>query len=827
MPPHPGIWSERVRSLFAIVLLLAIGTSVSLASPVKQDEIAIDLEVFQGLRAGVAGVGFENDYARVGLPFPQGMVRVVNGRAELAVAGRDYQTQVLKKWPDGSARWALVEFLTTVPAEGVSRERLVRGPGASAGSNLAVEKNGRIVVDTGPLQVEIRGKGFNLFDRVTVDGRNIVRQGESRGIVLRTADGRDYSASGDPAVRVAVEENGPIKAVVRVDGAHVNGSDAKLDYTMRLFFVKGKRSVSAQYTLRNASKRSPQHAFIASLDLHTKAALSGDRVVSVSTHKGVETIGSPKEKVVFYQAVSDFPWKSDGDAFYYKGPVAPHPTKKDLNTYAQEGYWIWHGKEMLRRGGRGEFPEYGGLSVHSKQGGGLLAGVRYMAGTWPKALRAEPDGSVVVSLWPEESKKDHAIRFGSHTSFEILYEFDGGSTGYSPAAAARFQYPLVCRAPVSWYNANARGIYPLSHFVSFKDEYRLSERLGVKNKVSGRTPRFSVWRYHYWGHGGYLNQHDFSRVSLLNFLRDDRAARTAGEWFLTAESMVNYYTDWAVFHSDDYDYSKQAFEALKYDDLASLPKVLFEWEHQHWYGMPLYYYMTGDRRVADALQDLGEQVKRGANPLSKTYMRVFGCGMFSLAALYDHFGDKEYLKLADMNFRRLLDARLNPDNPFETIFIDWKRGYVAGGSGNGWPGVKADLMLGSILYDGILNYYLVGSENPELRGKARELLEAISRFMEREAYFEGTKYGQWAFWIPYQYNLQDRSASDHGYRLVGQASFWPLFPFMETGRDMRLDQMRKMMKMVLSDTDGLWGSFGYADHPGYQAMAYYLLESYR
>lgn len=810
-----------MRILFAIVLLLAISTSVSLASSLHQDEISIDLEVFQGVRAGIPGTGFVNDYARAGLPFPQGMVRVVKGRPQLAVVGRDYQTQVLKQWPDGSVKWALVELLTTVPKGGTSRERLVRGSGVSAGADLAVEKAGRILVDTGPLQVEIRRKSFNLFDRVTVDGRNVVREGESRGIVLRADDGKEYRASGDSMVRVIVEENGPIKAVVRIDGTHVDGGDAKLDYTMRLFFVKGKRSVSAQYTLRNASRKKPGHAFITSLDLCTKLTLSPDRVVRVSTHKGEETVEAPKDKVIFYQAVSGFPWKSDGDAFYYKGPVASHP-KNDLKTYSQEGYWLWHGNELLRHGERGEFPEYGSMTVHDSLGSGLQVSVRFMAGNWPKSLRAEPDGSVAVSLWPEKSKKIQGIRFGSHTTFEVLYDFQGGS-GDNREAVARFQYPLVCRAPVSWYNRNAGGIYPLSHFVSFKDEFRLSERLGVKNKVSGRGPHFSVWRYHYWGEGGYLNQHDFSRISLVNFLRDDRSTLTAGEWFLTAEAMVNYYTDWAVFHSDDYDYSKQAFESLKNDDRVSLAKVLFEWEHQHWYGMPLYYYMTGDRRVADALPDLGEQVKRVATPLSKTYMRVFGCGMFSLAALYEFSGDREYLRLADMNFRRLLEAKLNPDNPFETIFINWDRGYVAGGSGNGWPGVKADLMLGSILYDGILNYYLVGTDDPVLKVKARTLLESISRFMEREVYFEGTKYGQWAFWIPYQYNLQDKNKSDHGYRLVGQASFWPMFPFIETGKDMRLDQMRKMMKMVLSDTDGLWGSFGYADHPGYQMMAYYLM----
>jgi hypothetical protein len=350
--------------------------------------------------------------------------------------------------------------------------------------------------------------------------------------------------------------------------------------------------------------------------------------------------------------------------------------------------------------------------------------------------------------------------------------------------------------------------------------------------VGWRKPKFKVWRYHYWGHGAFLNQHDFARIALVNSLRDDRDLVKAGESRLLAESMFNYYADWSVYHSDDYDYAKfQYGEPKENNELARLAKVVFEYEHQHWYGLALYYYLTGDERINDAIIDWSEYLKKMADTVNLTYMRVVGCTMFSLAAMYEFTGDDEYLKVADRLFDKLLNAKFNAQNPYANVFIDWNRGYVAGGSGSGWedgkPGVKADLMLGSILYDGILNYYLHTKKDDPYLQEARSLLLKISDFMLNEAYFEGTKSGKWAFWTPYIFDLTDREKSRHDYKLVGQASFWTLLPYTLTGEQKWIDQMQKMVKMAMFDEAGVWGNYGYLDHPGFQTMGYLLQESFK
>jgi YetA-like protein len=807
-------------SLFALFSVL-----INSAAVAETKGLDLKLEAYQALREGVSGTDFENEHVQIGIPFPEGMMHEIKGRASLAIINKEFQTRVLKKWPDGSIKWAVVDFLSS-PGKGRSEEvHLQQGAGLSPGKFLVEEKNRSFWVDTGPMKVEIKRDNFNIFNRVIVNGQEIVTNGSSRGIVLIDGNGNEFLAALSKSTKVAIEENGPVKATLRIDGSHCSERSQLLDYTMRLFFYKGKSRVKVQYTLKNASIKSVQHAFIKSLNLDTKLNLDGKKTVTVSTHKDPKILDLQKGKVVYYQAVSDFPWKADGDEFDSSGPITVDHRDGQKPVYKQEGYRIWQDEKLLLEGKRDEVQDLGYIDMSSPEGKGVTAGIRYMAGNWPKALQADASGKIIVSLWPAENKVGYWIRYGSHNTFEVMYSFHSDKSAAPADEMKRFQYPLIARAPIEWYNKNVEGIYPLYHFVSYNDESKLAGALGLNDyKFGGRKANFKVWRYHYWGHGGFLNQHDFARIALVNSLRDDRSLATAGESYLLAESMINYYADWSVYHSDDYDYSKVQPEPKENNDKAHLAKVVFEWEHQHWYGMPLYYYMTGDERIKEAIIDWGDYIKELANPLSLNQMRVFGTGMFSLAALYEFTGNEEFMQLADMNFDRLLKAKYNPQNPSATIFINWERGYVAAGSGSGWPGVKADLMLGSILYDGMLNYYFYMKNSNPLKKRDYSLLNKISEFMLKEPYFEGTKAGKWAFWIPYTYDLTNKEKSDHGYQLVGQASFWTVFPYTLTGERRWKDRMEKMLKMALFDTDGVWGSYGYIDHPGFQTMAYYLLK---
>lgn len=796
---------------------------LALLSAPAHSEASLDipLAVHEATREGVAGVERVSEPVTVGVPFPKGLVREKGGVPLLGVKGAEaFQFRTLARWEDGSVRWALADFQADVKAEKWNREHaIVEGAGRSSGA-LASDQGGAITLDTGAISVRIKKKGFNLFDSVRAGEEVIVEPGTSAGVVVTAEGGTEYRASSDPGAKVSIEENGPVRAVVKAEGAHMASGRRMMEFTVRMHFYRNSSRVKVFYTLRNASRHQREHVFIRSLDLVTRVA--GAREALAAGHDGEVggELAKGREGLVYYQAVSDFPQSYGGDAFYAKSPIPPDYKRAKERGFTQEGYWIRLGSRELSSGRRAEYPELAYVDSSAPDGAGVTAGVRYAAALWPKSLKADPDGDLSVGLWPVEKEGGYWIRYGSHNTFEVMYDFHKGKS--SPAKSMKkFQYPLAAKASVDWYNECADGLYPLYNFVSFKDEADYAEENGwaYSKKASGRGQRLRIFRYFYWGWGGFVNQHDFARINIVNFLRDTESAQRAGEYFLYAESRFNYNADWAIYHSDDYacvDCTKRGWGPMENRSRTIQNGVTYDYEHPHWYGLPLYYYMTGDERIREAVEDFAEILKEWqAKGWIFVDPRHFGWELYSLAAMYDFTGNKEFMNLADDLFARFLEKKFNPAKPFATVFIDWERGFVAGGSGSGWKkeaGLKPGLMTGYAIYDGLANYYLHMDEKNPLRERVGDVMEGISEFMMREPYFEGEVRGQRITWLPYIYNLEDRSRSMHEYRTLRQAFYVNLVPYTLNGEERWLERMDKLIRTAAIS------SHEHLDYPGLQAM---------
>ena len=243
-----------LRYLCAIAALMMVTVGITGEAFALDIDIDIPISVHEALREQVSGIDRLSEPVTVGVPFPKGWLREKGGVPQLAVKGAPaYQFRTLARWEDGSVRWALADFQADVKAKGVNREfSIIPGPGRTAG-NMAEEQGGVITVDTGAITAKIKKKGFNLFDIVAAGQEVIVESGTSRGIVVTGDDGREYLASSDPTARVSIEENGPVRAVVKAEGTHVAGGKRMMDYTVRMHFYRLSSKVKVFYTLRNAS----------------------------------------------------------------------------------------------------------------------------------------------------------------------------------------------------------------------------------------------------------------------------------------------------------------------------------------------------------------------------------------------------------------------------------------------------------------------------------------------------------------------------------------------------------------------------------------------
>jgi hypothetical protein len=184
-----------------------------------------------------------------GVPWPRG---TKSRRARFALRdgqGRSLPVQswTTATWPDGSIKWTA----HAIPAGVGGSPALKVGPGrpaAPAAPVSAVERGDAIEVASGPLSWRIAKAGENII----LSGRHGVRETIRDVKLVATAQDRPEGESEESIVRrryasevtaATIEQDGPVRAVVKVEGRHRGGDRAWLPFTMRLYFHAGSEAV--------------------------------------------------------------------------------------------------------------------------------------------------------------------------------------------------------------------------------------------------------------------------------------------------------------------------------------------------------------------------------------------------------------------------------------------------------------------------------------------------------------------------------------------------------------------------------------------------------
>ena len=241
------------------------------------------------------GTARENEPVTVGVPLARGAVKDVGTLRLLDAAGGPVPAQfrvLTRYWKgvegpkdawfangDGSIKWALVDLQATVATRGKAAFVLTdAGPAALKTTLVVKEEPGRITVNTGPLQFALSRKRFRMFETVSLGGREVLKAADGSGFAVVGMDGKCYHSGGSDGGRpkVTVEESGPLRAVIKVEGevkagdnaggydlvgsngkgtVHVPGRDGeKLGYTVRLVAYAGKPFVRVFHTVRALGK---------------------------------------------------------------------------------------------------------------------------------------------------------------------------------------------------------------------------------------------------------------------------------------------------------------------------------------------------------------------------------------------------------------------------------------------------------------------------------------------------------------------------------------------------------------------------------------------
>ena len=311
------------------------------------------------------------------------------------------QTQCLATWnPDGRyVKWLLVD--SQVDATGGTAPELflgypVDGTPVEPAQCVAVdERDGLVTVDTGALRLELRSapkgqarvRNSDLFAELslrTADGwRNCLRDDAPPYLYIKDQHGNTYaSCPAGPVPRLTVEEAGPLRACIRIDGYHAMKQGPRIcPYTLRIHLFAGRADLRIFHTF--VFDQEPDDIELSAigmvwpLDLGTnlRTALGGQRSTYAS---------DDGERMQILQR----------DDQRYEASCADRP---------------------LGQGGKAH--GWASLNGHCA---GVFATVRHWWQEYPKGLAVSRDG-IDIQIWPESYQqnltfttpyKEQAIRFG-------------------------------------------------------------------------------------------------------------------------------------------------------------------------------------------------------------------------------------------------------------------------------------------------------------------------------------------------------------------------------------------------------------------------------
>ncbi|MDQ0676818.1 hypothetical protein QFZ30_000200 [Arthrobacter pascens] len=192
-----------------------------------------------------------------GIPFARGTVSgadklTVHDAGGLAVAS---QAWPLATWPDGSLKWAGIALPATdapSPEYQVNSDGGASPGGGTSPKVVVTETEDTVTVATGTLEMVIGRSGSALFSTLSRGGVTVARDGrlvsllqdgpaEGPGSFAREAFTGEVTA-------VVIEQSGPVRAVVRLEGTHrpdspASGTRSWLPFVVRFYFYAGARSV--------------------------------------------------------------------------------------------------------------------------------------------------------------------------------------------------------------------------------------------------------------------------------------------------------------------------------------------------------------------------------------------------------------------------------------------------------------------------------------------------------------------------------------------------------------------------------------------------------
>ena len=588
-----------------------------------------------------------------GVPFPKGALEAPGHVRLVDDAGQpvDVQARAASTWgPNGCVRWLLLDFQYHV---GTSPQTLALRVGRNVPPlprrrPLAQRIDGGVRIDTGAAVLEVPDNDLFLPGRVALsgDGEPLTVTASAPGIELRTASRPGTYLSRGRVRELRIEENGPLRAVVKVECTHRGRPGRRLFHsTARIHAYAGKAWFRVAYTFTN-DNTTAAFTKLRELTLRTRLARPADRSARVV---------------------------QDRDN---------HFTETD-------------GAGSMREGRR--FPGV----LHARMGDAVaVVAVRDFWQNYPKSLALRRN-VMEVGICPDVSATDYKVggyaedrlyyylcdgayrlKCGASRTHELFYGFAlaGGSGALRRQAKAFLAPPLVRTAPravvrsgvVDRVPEKGQGAPACEGWLDRARQQFLSRRRTIRAYgMLNYGDWFGERRYN-WGNSEY----DTPWVFLNEYLRggDD-------EYFEMAAAGVGHLVDVDTCHASanagdvagQYPHSMGhvgGYYPEGYREMARAVVAIAGVTHTWIEGALVYYGLTGDERVHESAVATAERMAAGVDATSYDFSicREPGWLLIHTCAAFHATNRRRYLDVAQTVVERVLE-RQRPSGGWERMLV--------------------------------------------------------------------------------------------------------------------------------------------------------------
>lgn len=569
-----------------------------------------------------------------GIPLPLGEIKSADQLQIVTAGGKQTPAQfrALAWWPDKSIRWVLCDFQADVKAGGSSRYYLVSKPARKSRSLLNLQETKQaITVDTGAMRFRVSRSRQSLVEQVTLAGRPLSAGAESKdiGFIVSDAAGKKYQSAVEPPRSVVVEEKGPMRVVVKVDGTlKLPGGRPGPSYTARIHAYGGKSFLRVHLVLKNHGG----NLGFADLRLRTRLAATG--------------------KLSYAFGSADKP---------HKGSLA----KGERRALDHTGKITDSAKQLASLKGPAHWCDLSGPA------GGVTTAMMYFRENAPKALEVAGDGVADVVLLPrQKNRKSHSFRAGLHKTHELFYYFHrpGARDADLRDTVAALRYPLHATAPATWYR-DTMAVPGMFLAVSDPQRWARYERSvsGYNGWKPGRSPV---------GHG--LDRQGIGHWSRFGVKGWDDIDNPYGE---------------VIQYMRCSNHPRGPLEAAKIFTRGSIDAKLMHrsgshvyqcnygaWQFEHFgiQGWLIYYCLTGEAYAMEGARELAEGLRIRLPGWSQ---RAQGRAIKAFVSLFEITGEQGYLDSAAQIVRRYRGGQGVRGEVWSLHAFVWQLAFIADGAG--------------------------------------------------------------------------------------------------------------------------------------------------